>query len=70
MSYALRTAARQAVDALRDRARIARRENNEHLAVFLELQANRLDAPLLVEEAAEQRRDAEASAARLHRGAP
>lgn len=68
MSYALRTAARQAVNDLRARARVARNYGEDHLAVFLELQANRLEAPLLVVEAEDKRRDEEAMTARLHRG--
>lgn len=66
MSYDLRLAARRAVDDLRARAVVARRSQDDHLAMFLELQANRLEAPLLVEEQVERRRNEEAMAARLH----
>lgn len=66
--YALRSAARRAVDDLRARADLARRRDDGPLAAFLELQANRLEAPLQVEERAARDRAAESMLARLHRG--
>lgn len=65
MSYALRSAARRVVDDLRARARLSVRRDPT-AAAFLELQANRLEAPLLVEEQAARLRDEEAMSARLH----
>jgi hypothetical protein len=67
MSYALRSAARLVIDDLRHRAKYARIGGEPTLAVFLELQANRLEAPLLLEEAEARARDEEAMAARLYR---
>lgn len=63
--YALRSAARRVVDDLRARAQLARARGDENLVSFLELQANRLEAPLTVDEAAAKHRDEEARTSRL-----
>lgn len=67
MSCDLTIAARRAVEALRARAAVARRDGADHLAAWLELEANRLESPLLAEEQAARRRDEEARTARLSR---
>lgn len=66
--YALRSAARRVVDDLRARAQVARARGDENLVAFLELQANRLEAPLHVEEDAARRRQDEAQTSRLIAG--
>lgn len=65
MSNALETAARRAVEALRHRATIERRTGRDSLAIWLDLEANRLESPLLADEAAAKRADVERATSRL-----